>query len=245
MPDSCPCETLWLYNPAALFGTNLLVADVCDSNNINAFTRSFLLAIVLATMLSPFMGYTGLVLVLLALIFIYGRWLFGKAYPDQRTIVTEGKRIAEAYQDMGANIRRTMKAELAFPNAPAIISTSPAATIVTRPTAANPFMNVLVNEIKYNPYRSKAASVFDPEVAVGLEDFFKTQFINDPTDVFGKSQSQRQFYTTPSTTVPNDQDSYQNWLYKIPGKTCKEGGREACSSQSGSAGGVIPWLTEN
>ena len=116
---------------------------------------------------------------------------------------------------------------------------------VTYPTAKNPFMNVLVNEIKYNPYRSKAASVFDPEVAVGLEDFFKTQFINDPTDVFGKSQSQRQFYTTPSTTVPNDQDSYQNWLYKIPGKTCKEGGREACSSQSGSAGGVIPWLTEN
>jgi len=116
---------------------------------------------------------------------------------------------------------------------------------VTYPTAKNPFMNILVNEIKYNPYRSKAASVFNPEVAVGLEDFFKTQFINDPTDVFGKSQSQRQFYTTPSTTVPNDQDSYQNWLYKIPGKTCKEGGREACSSQSGSAGGVIPWLTEN
>ena len=113
---------------------------------------------------------------------------------------------------------------------------------VTYPTAKNPFMNVLVDEIKYNPYRSKAASTFDPEVAVGLEDYFKTQFINDPTDVFGKSQSQRQFYTTPSTTVPNDQGSYQDWLYKIPGKTCKEGGREACSVQSGSAGAVIPWL---
>lgn len=114
---------------------------------------------------------------------------------------------------------------------------------VTYPTAKNPFMNVLVNEIKYNPYRSKAASVFSPEVSVGLEDFFKTQFINDPTDVFGKSQSQRQFYTTPSTTVPNDQDSYQNWLYRIPGKTCKEGGREACLP--GTDGGQVTWLNVN
>ena len=114
---------------------------------------------------------------------------------------------------------------------------------VTYPTAKNPFMNVLVDEIKYNPYRSKASSVYDPEVAVGLEDFFKTQFINDPTDVFGKSQSQRQFYTTPSTTVPNDVDSYQNWLYRIPGKTCKEGGREACLP--GTDGGQVTWLNVN
>jgi hypothetical protein len=115
----------------------------------------------------------------------------------------------------------------------------------TYPTAKNPFMNVLVDEIKYNPSRPPAASMNEPAVSTSLDDFFHTQFVNDPTDVFGRSQSQRQFYTTPSTTVPNDQGSYQDWLYKIPGKTCKEGGREACSMQSGSAGGAIPWLTSN
>ena len=111
---------------------------------------------------------------------------------------------------------------------------------VTYPTANNPFMNVLVDEIKYNPTRAPAASVMDPSVNVQLDDFFHTQFVNDPTDVFNKTQSQRQFYTTPSTSVPNDQDSYQNWLYRIPGKTCKEGGREACIG--GTEGAVIPWL---
>jgi hypothetical protein len=116
---------------------------------------------------------------------------------------------------------------------------------VTYPNAKNPFMNVLVDEIKYNPTRPSAATVFDPSVSIQLEDFFKTQFINDPTDVFNKSQGQRQFYTMPSTTVPNDQESYQNWLYKIPGKTCKEGNRLACSSSTGSAGAVIPWLSDN
>ena len=116
---------------------------------------------------------------------------------------------------------------------------------VTYPNAHNPFMNVLVDEIKYNPSRAPAASIMDPSVNIQLDDFFRTQFVNDPTDVFNKTQSQRQFYTTPSTTVPNDVDSYQNWLYKIPGKTCKEGGREACALQTGSAGGALPWLTEN
>lgn len=115
----------------------------------------------------------------------------------------------------------------------------------TYPTAKNPFMNVLVDEIKYNPSRPPAASIEEPFVSTNLDLMFKTLFVNDPTDVFGRTQSQRQFYTTPSTSVPNDQDSYQNWLYRIPGKTCKEGGREACAMQSGTAGAIIPWLTSD
>ena len=111
---------------------------------------------------------------------------------------------------------------------------------VTYPNAKNPFMNVLVDEIKYNPTKAPAASVLDPSVQVTLDDFFRTQFVNDPTDVFGKTQSQRQFYTTPSTTVPNDQDSYQNWLYRIPGKTCKEGG----FCLPGTDGATVSYLSD-
>ena len=101
-------------------------------------------------------------------------------------------------------------------------------------------MNVLVDEIKYNPKRAGAASVEDPVVKSTMDDFFRVNWFSDPTDVFGKSQNQRQFITMPSTTVPNDRESFQNWLYKIPGKTCKEGGRVACIS--GSEGAAIPWL---
>jgi hypothetical protein len=108
------------------------------------------------------------------------------------------------------------------------------------PTAKNPFMNVLIDELKYNPTRPLAASVLDPNIKVTLEEFFRTDFYSDPTDVFGKTQSQRQFVTMPSTGIPNDVDSYQNWLYRIPGKTCKEGGRAACVG--GTNGAVVPWL---
>lgn len=116
----------------------------------------------------------------------------------------------------------------------------PALPDYTPPTSRNLFMNILLDEIKYNPDRPSAAPVDDPTVKQTLDDYFRIQWFSDPTDVFGKNQSQRQFITQPSTTVPNDQGAFANWLYKIPGKTCKEGGREACLS--GTDGGPIPWL---
>ena len=112
--------------------------------------------------------------------------------------------------------------------------------LMTLPSPRNPFMNVLVDEIKYNPTRPEAASVDIPVVKATLDDFFKVNWYSDPTDVFGKKQGQRNFITMPSTTIPSDRESYQNWLYKIPGKTCKEGGREACVG--GTDGAAIPWL---
>jgi hypothetical protein len=121
-----------------------------------------------------------------------------------------------------------------------VIGMGAAPATLTLPSAKNPFMNVLIDEIKYNPSRPMAATVFDPSVKVTLDDFFRTEFYSDPTDVFGKTQGQRQFVSMPSTSIPNDVDSYQKWLYKIPGKTCKEGGREACLP--GTDGGALPWM---
>ena len=111
---------------------------------------------------------------------------------------------------------------------------------MTLPSPRNPFMNVLIDEIKYNPNRPEAASVDTPVVKATLDDFFRVNWFSDPTDVFGRNQGQREFITMPSTTIPNDRESLQNWLYKIPGKTCKEGGREACVG--GTEGAAIPWL---
>ena len=110
----------------------------------------------------------------------------------------------------------------------------------TPPTSRNLFMNILVDEMKYNPDRHSAAPIDNDTVKQTMDDYFRIQWFSDPTDVFGKNQNQRQFVTQPSTTVPNDQGSFANWLYKIPGKTCKEGGRQACLS--GSDGGSVPWL---
>ena len=114
---------------------------------------------------------------------------------------------------------------------------------MTLPSPRNPFMNVLIDEIKSNPGRAQAAPVDTPVVKATLDDYFRVNWFSDPTDVFGRNQSQREFITMPSTTIPNDRESYQNWLYKIPGKTCKEGGRDACVG--GTEGGALPWLNNS
>ena len=119
----------------------------------------------------------------------------------------------------------------------------PSFELETKPSARNPFMNVLLDEIKYNPTRPPAANISNPSVNAALDAFFRVQWSSDPTDVFGRSQSQRQFVAQPSTSIPNDAGSYQDWLYRIPGKTCKEGGREACLP--GTDGGPVAWLNQN
>lgn len=101
----------------------------------------------------------------------------------------------------------------------------------TGPTAANPFMNVLISEISDNPHRAPARNE--------LDSYFETMFASDPGDAFQHMQSQRQWYTTPSTTIPNDVDSLQNWLYRTPGQTCKEGNQEVCMFDTGDAS--YPW----
>jgi hypothetical protein len=110
----------------------------------------------------------------------------------------------------------------------------------TSNSVKNPFHNVTIDQIKYAPTRKAAPDITTLESKVALDDFFRVNWYNDPTDVFGKTQSQRMFVSQPSTTIPNDQGSYQDWLYKIPGKTCKEGNPDAC--YGGTDGGALPWL---
>jgi hypothetical protein len=140
------------------------------------------------------------------------------------------------------NVNTIVGVDSALPYNDAAPYSGPALPEYTPPAARNLFMNVLLDEIKYNPDRPPAAPVDNPIVKQTFDDYFKIQWFSDPTDIFGKSQSQRQFVTQPSTSVPNDQKSFQEWLYKIPGKTCKEGG--FCTNQ-GSAGTPYPWMGEN
>jgi len=239
---NCPCETVWFKEPAELFKPNILVSDMCDSNNINAFSRAVILGFTISILLSPYLGITGFALVFLILCILYGRWIFATILPNGRVASRMAAPGKEPFVDIGtgANIRPDTKDPGAFPTAPINPVSSPG--YVTRPTAANPFMNVLLDEISYNPTRPSADFATDPNNKAVLDDFFRVQWTNDPTDVFGKTQGQRQFYTMPSTSIPNDQASFQNWLYLLPGKTCKEGGRDAC--YPGTNGGTVPWLSK-
>ena len=111
----------------------------------------------------------------------------------------------------------------------------------TLPNAPNPFMSVLSNEINNNPTKPPAVYVNSPAVKKELDQFFEVNLYGDPGDVFQRNQSQREFVSPPSTSVPNDADSYMNWLYRTPGHTCKEGRSSVCIPPTDS--GRYPHLT--
>ncbi len=108
--------------------------------------------------------------------------------------------------------------------------------ILRFPTQDNPFANMMAPDILSKP-GNFSVKPFDD--AVKYDDFFRVNWHSDPNDVFGKTQSQRQFYTMPSNSVPNDRDSYQKWLYGGTG-ACKDN-KKKC--KGGSEGGHVPWMT--
>lgn len=89
----------------------------------------------------------------------------------------------------------------------------------TPPTQNNPFMNVLQNEWADNPTRPPACEYDGVEQEI--EDNFNYNLYKDIDDLFEKNNGQRQFFTMPYTTIPNDQGSFARWLYEVP-STCKE-----------------------
>uniref|UniRef100_A0A6C0IWA7 Minor capsid protein P9 transmembrane helices domain-containing protein n=1 Tax=viral metagenome TaxID=1070528 RepID=A0A6C0IWA7_9ZZZZ len=98
-----------------------------------------------------------------------------------------------------------------------------------QPTDDNPFMNILLSDYIDNPNReslNKKPNV-DLNIKKLIDKKFSKNLYKDFSDVFEKANSQRQFYTTPITTIPNKQNKFANWLYNR-GPTCKEGNGEQC-----------------
>ncbi len=99
--------------------------------------------------------------------------------------------------------------------------------ICTKPTLDNPFMNVTMKDYLNTDKdgniidRPEACDINDPEIKKMADEAFNNNLYRDVSDVWGKNNSQRQFFTMPWTTVPNKQDEFAKWLYLNPA-TCKE-----------------------
>lgn len=88
----------------------------------------------------------------------------------------------------------------------------------TVPTKNNPLMNVLLPEINGNPKRKSALKSYQPETEKVINEKVKSS-IPDPAIYKGLNNemtldySMRNFYTTASTTIPNDQEGFGEFCY--------------------------------
>ena len=95
---------------------------------------------------------------------------------------------------------------------------------MTEVTDNNPFMNPLVFDKRT---RNPAYNVLQKDHQTKIENAFNKNTYRDASDIFNRNNGQRQFVTVPSTTYPNNQGLFANWLYGTP-STCKEGNGNQC-----------------
>jgi hypothetical protein len=232
-----------LFDDALDFFPFTAAAKKCTSTALNSLTRFGIYLGILLSLLKWNGMYLGITLgiCILAVAAYYGM--------KQRGVVREGFASEGAVGGKNTIVSPTLFTMPGTP-VPALIggedvANLPVADVIgagprTQPNEPNPFMNILVNEVKDNPLKAPAATIDTPEMGRKLSDEFQTRVYGDPSDVFQHTQNQRTWVSMPSTSVPNDRDSFQNWLYRTPGRTCKEGNNSVC--RTGTEGGVVTWL---
>ena len=101
------------------------------------------------------------------------------------------------------------------------------------PDKDNPFMNPLLTDYGTNKSKPACDSYNNKGVQRVIEDNFEEDLYRDVNDIFKNGNSQRQFFSVPGNSVPNDRDTFMKWCYQTP-PTCKEGnGLQCMANQSG------------
>ena len=107
------------------------------------------------------------------------------------------------------------------------------------PTKDNPFMNTPFFDVAADKELPQSCTSYDNKgIQRKIEKEFDKGLYRNYTDIFGKENSQRQFFTVPGRQGIPDQSSFAHWLYRTP-DTCKEGNKLACLSGAGTTG-VLP-----
>ena len=89
----------------------------------------------------------------------------------------------------------------------------------------NPHMNVLISDYHDEPKRDSACDPNDENIKENINEYHNENLYKNIDDLYDKKNSQRQFYTMPVTTIPNDQQAFAEWCYKPPPSgNCKYNG---------------------
>jgi len=190
-------DPIWYEDPRVLFGPRFYefvpTAGQTFEERINALTRFAIYGTILLYVLrrNPRHVAIGIAVVAVLALINYSRGLrSSESFGDL------GEEETSAFADYWPSKKRTC----------------------VRPTGTNPFGNVLPTDIADDPAR-EATCAYD-DIKEEVRDAFNDKLYRNLNDVYEKANSQRQFYTMPSTTVPNDVGAFREFVYGIR-KNCK------------------------
>ena len=219
-----PVVRFWAEDPNVLLNSQYLfelfpVEPMSFEQKLNAITR----LVLLMTLVSFF--YTHNVrLLLIGTISVFFIFMLHKAQtppPKKETFAdTNDNPAAEYYQTTSDNV-------------------------FSEPNVNNPMGNVLVTDYIYNPQRKPAPPAYTEKVSKSIVNQAKElvqkthpdisdiseKLFKDLGDNMMFEQSLRPFYSTASTTIPNDQQSFSEFCYGSM-ISCKEGNKFACAKHN-------------
>lgn len=206
-------DSFWGDDPSVLFDSSRMVEfvpteDMTRVEKLNAIARLAIYAGVLMSIVYQQTVYFYISLVVIAI-----TWLINRAFPEsalQQEQRQQGQR-QQGQRQSGGGGGRVDENGNPF----------------QEPTKDNPFMNVLLTDYVDNPTRPSAGDIEDPTVRGDIQKMFDHGLYKDVDDVWNRNNSQRQYYSNPSTTIPNDRDSFMNWCWNTP-YVCKDGDQSAC-----------------
>lgn len=211
----------WLENPNVLFHKDHMLEffpteEMAFNQKLNAITRLVILMTVItfAYTKTTTILYVGIV----SMFFIYVLYKYRKG--DEK----EGFDLSPPVKDL-IDVDENMKMKSVF----------------QKPSPANPLSNVLVTDYLYDPKRKPAPPAYNEKVSADIVEQAKQMVINanpgnedladklfkDLGDAYIFEQSLRPFYSTASTTIPNDQEAFSQFCYGSM-ISCKEGNPFAC-----------------
>lgn len=220
--DKVPATPFWLSEPTILFNKKHITDIWPDSNmtnmeKLNAISRFVILASLLGYLITLNIGLIFVCIVTLGVIAILYHVQSNKNKGDEKMKEKEKDKDKEKVKENFTNsiLYNEVKDDY------------------TNPKQNNPMMNVLVPEIVYNPTRNEAAPAFNTEVEKKInnntknyvvettfsdesakqKEYIKRKLFSDLGDSYMFDHSMRNFYTNPSTTIPNDQAGFANFCF--------------------------------
>jgi hypothetical protein len=226
-----PNQPFWLTQPSVILACNQLT-DVWPSSwqptnaNLNAVVRVGLLLGVLGRVAGA--PVQVLLIPVVTILITYGVHMWQRHRQPVHSTTTEGFSLFDDAVQYNKHPNAPDALQHEYPPAPQLRanttgSLSQPVTPVEHagysceaPTPTNPFGNVLITEMQ-RPRHRACSRVDKPNHTQTVQQAFQATQNVSPNDVFHSHASQRQFFTMPWTTVPNDDGGdFGYWLYDTP-----------------------------
>ena len=244
----------WLNDPTILFNKDHLSELIptkgnSTEENLNAISRSIIILSILGYLITlkfniPIIGLVTLVLIAV----LYKAQMIQSSKPVKKEPFTNSIDSMSGGAVSGIETGIGQLQAAAMQNGGTTYNKK---SNFTNPTPGDPFMNVLLTEIVDNPTRPAGLPAFNPKVEFDInqntEKFveksqggfsnLEDRLFRDLGDNYEFSNSQRNFFATPNTRIPNDQGAFADFCYGTM-ISCKEGNELACARANPVLGSI-------